>query len=452
MSRIDSAKLYERLRLDVGDKAVELLSDIVGEEQIDAICAEAGYEYRKRLFTPYVTLCALLIQALDDKKSQSNAVINLMHQLCAASLPSGSHDPSSFCAARQRLPEHIVPMLVQRTGIALEQAVPSNAHTWKRPVKLVDGTTVSMPDTPENREYFGCASNKQQTCGMPLARVTALFSLANGAALSALIDPYRVSENQQWAQLQQELHPGDIVAGDRLFGSYATLAGLRERKIDGIFQLHQTRKPPKGDWTDCIVTWKRKKKPAGMSIEDYQRLPEQMRVRLIRANQFDPDTKCRKQMIIVTTLLDKALYPAKRIVELYGCRWEVEVNFRHIKSTMKADVMSGKSPRTVKLEFHAHLLAYNLLRTVMWKAGHRHGIDPIRLSLDRARQEVLAWYRVYGTRRDACHDNLLRAVASHKIPYRPGRVEPRAVKRRRGSYPFMNQPRQVLRDQLAGSA
>ena len=452
MSRTNSSTLYRRLALDHGHKAIETLKSIIPEEEIEAMCRQAGHVYRKRLFTPYLTLCGLLIQALDEKKSQSNAVINLMHQLHAAGLRSGSHDPSAFCAARQRLPENILPSLVRRTGNELEREVPADSNVYGRPVKLVDGTTVSMPDTPENREHFGCASNKKEDCGMPLARITGIFSLGSGAVLDYEIDPYRVSENQQWRQLQQNLSSRDILVGDCLYGSYADIAALRQRRIHGIFRLHQTRKVPKGDWTQRVVTWVRRKRPAGMSIKEYRALPKKMKVRLIRVSQVDADTKCRKEVIIVTTLMNKHLYPAELIVKLYGARWEVEVDFRHIKSTLKMDVLSGNKPRTVKLEIDAHLLAYNLLRTVMWRAGIRHQVNPLRLSVERARQEVVAWYKVWGHHPGQGHSLLLRAVASHKIPHRPGRLEPRAVKRRRDKYPLMKKPRRILQEELIMSA
>jgi len=132
MSRMDSATLYRRLALDCGHKAIETLKSIIPEEEIEAMCRQANHTHRKRLFTPYATVCCLLIQALDEKKSQSNAVINLMHQLRAAGLRTGSHDPSSFCAARQRLPENILPSLVGRTGIELEGQVPPDASVYGR--------------------------------------------------------------------------------------------------------------------------------------------------------------------------------------------------------------------------------------------------------------------------------------------------------------------------------
>jgi len=452
MNKTDSATLYERLRFEAGSRTFMLLSSVIGEEQVDAFCEAIDYKYRDRVYPPYVTVCGTLLQAFDDNKSQSKAVIKLMNQLKEAGKRTGSHDPSSFCAARQRLPETLVSWLMRQTGTALEQQVPRNLHAWGRPVKLVDGTTVSMPDTPENREYFGYPSGQAEGCGFPLARVCGLFSLATGGALAVETDPYHTSEREQWARLQKELNPGDIAVGDRGFGSYADLVLLRRRGVDGIFRLHQTRKPPKGDWTECIVTWKKKKRPAGMSIQEFRALPNTIRVRLIRANEVDPKTQRRSEIIIVTALLDKHLYPADLIVELYGRRWEVEVDLRHIKSAMKMSVLSGEKPQTVKLEIQAHLLAYNLLHTLMWQAGRKHGINPLRLSLERTRHEMLEYYKIHGIRRGRRYRELLSAVASHKIPYRPGRVEPRVIKRRLSKLPYMTQPRHVLREQLCQRA
>ena len=189
-----------------------------------------------------------------------------------------------------------------------------------------------------------------------------------------------------------------------------------------------------------------------MSTLEFRTLPSTIKVRLIRANQVDPDTKRQSKIVIVTTLMSQDLYPADAIVKLYGRRWEVEVDLRHIKSAMKMRVLSGEKPQTVVLEIQAHLLAYNLLRTLMWQAGSTHGIDPLRLSLQRTRHEMLVYYKPHETSMGKPLRQLLTAVASHRIPYRPGRVEPRVVKRRHSNFPYMTQPRDVLRRQLCQRA
>ena len=452
MNDTDSAALYQDIRLNARRRTLSLLSSIVSEQQVEAFCQKAGLEYRDRIFPPHVTLCGMLLQAFNDNKSQSKTVIKLMEQLHEAGRPTGSHDPHSFCTARQRLPEGLIPWLSQQTAHLLEKRVCSRPDSWNRPVKLVDGTTVSMPDTPENAAYFGYPGGQAEGCGFPQARICAVFSLATGALLDVEIDPIRTSENEQWTRIQEKLNSGDIGVGDRLFGSYAAIVRLRQRGADGIFRLHQTRKAPPGDWTDRIVTWKKKKRPAGMSIKDYRALPNTIRIRLIRANQVDPDTKRKTEIIIATTLLNADLYPADMIVKLYGRRWEVEIDLRHVKSAMKMKVLSGKLPHTVTLEIRAHLLAYNVLRILMWQAGTKHRVDPLRLSLERTRHEMLAYYKACAPRRPKRFQKLLDDVASHRIPDRPGRVEPRVVKRRHSKFPYMTQPRDVLRRELCQTA
>jgi len=211
-------------------------------------------------------------------------------------------------------------------------------------------------------------------------------------------------------------------------------------------RLHQNRLYRHRGARDYITVWRKPKvRPAAMSAEAFEALPEVLRVRIIRHRIRRPGKRTRR-IVLVTTLLDEKLYPADELAALYCRRWEVEVNLDHLKTTLGMDVLSAQSPEMVIKEVWAHFLAYNLLRALMWEAGERYGIDPLRLSLKGVVQQVLAHRQYVGVFAPKTVLNMILAVIQfNKIPERPDRYEPRVRKRRPKQYDLMNQPRNVLR-------
>ena len=284
-------------------------------------------------------------------------------------------------------------------------------------------------------------------------RIVGLFSLATGAFVAAAMASLGVGEPPLFFQLWWALRPGDIVLGDRYFGSYHTLARLFRSGMDGVFRLHQCRKSDfrKGHRLgpdDHLVEWRRGQKPKWMGQEVYDLLPESLRVRELRYRVQRKGFRTR-EVTVVTTLLDSEKYSAEAIAELYGFRWEIELNFRHIKTTMKMDILRSETPEMVRKEVWAHLLAYNLIRTVMWEAAHEHGVDCKRLSLKGTLDHLnnfapLLIKSDYG-KRQTLYEVLLSLVADGTVKERPYRVEPRVVKRRPKQYGLLNRPRAEMR-------
>jgi hypothetical protein len=281
--------------------------------------------------------------------------------------------------------------------------------------------------------------------------------LLTGALLDFAIDALRVAETTLFRRIADALDPGDVVVADGYYCSYADLARLRSRGVWGLFGLHSGRqanfrKGKRLGRGDRLVEWTRGPRLAWMSREEHEALPRSMSVRLLRFACQIPGWRT-DTITVVTTLLDSEAYPARDIADLFRRRWEIETDLGHVKTTMKMDVLRTESPERVRKELWAHLLAYNLIRTLMWDAGVHRRVCPLRLSFKGAMQEMMAlWpFSASATRqRDltAYYEALLRAIATHKVPLRPNRYEPRVRKRRPKSYQFTTKPRHELKKEL----
>lgn len=427
-----------------------IMSKIVGNKKFAELYARYESTYRRRVFTPLITLSMFVLQAVDTDKAQRKAVATMMTHLANKKLSNGSRDASAYCQARQRFP---MSLLVESTKMLAEQMEPQGRRDlWHgRHVKLIDGSSFSMPDTPENQAYFGQPSGQKPGCGFPVAKIAGLFSLTTGAVHDVASGPYRAGERSLSHQLWRSLKPDDILAADSYYGTYADIVLLKERGVDVVFRVHQRRLVSARGPRDTIKTWPKCAKPRWMTQQQFDALPDTLTVRIIRVKIRDASRRV-KQVVLVTTLLNKKHYPAKAIAGLFGRRWEIETDFAHIKTTMSMDVLAAHKPQTIIKEMWGHMLGYNLIRSMMWEAGNRHNINPLRLSFKGAIQEVMAFGPLTTTAcargKSSRYAHLLRHIATHKIPNRPGRQEPRVKKRRPKQYPLMTKPRPQLREEL----
>ena len=321
-----------------------------------------------------------------------------------------------------------------------------------RRVKIIDGTTVSMPDTPENQSVWRQPSSQKSGCGFPLMKLTGLFSLGSGALLDHATSNEHVHESQLFRQMWPKLSRGDVLLGDRGFCSYTTLATLVGRGIDGVFRLHQARNIDFRQGTrlghdDRLVRWtKHAKTPAGFSDEEFAALPETLPVRLVRLLVASPGFRTRS-VVVATTLTDPEVYPAAAIRALYGQRWNVELHFHQIKTLMALDVLRCKSPEMIEKELIIHLIAYNLVRVLMQRSAHLHRVPLDRISfkatLDTSRHfaDVIHAAAKTPRKQQALVDEMLDKIASDLIPERPDRSEPCVKKRRPKNYQLLTEPR-----------
>ncbi len=448
-----SVRLSQQLfdaRESLANNPGAIMSKIVSNKKFTVLYAKYESTYRRRLFTPLMTMSGMVLQALDADKAQRKAVATMMMHLAQMELPNGSPDASAYCQARQRLPTSL---LVGPTKMLAEEMEPqSRRQLWHgRHVNLIDGSSLSMPDTPENRAYFGQPSGQKPGCGFPVAKIVGLFSLTTGAVRDVACGRYRAGERGLSHQLWPSLKTDDILAGDSYYGTYADIALLKERGVDVVFRVHACRKIPLKGPADEIMAWPKCAKPGWMTQQQFDALPDTLTVRIIRVKIREANRRVNR-VVLVTTLLNKKHYPAKDIAGLFERRWEIETDFAHIKTTMAMDVLAAHKPETIIKEMWGHMLGYNLIRSMMWEAGRLHNINPLRLSFKGAIQEMMAFGPLTRT---ACakeksrrYADLLRHIATHKIPNRPGRQEPRVKKRRPKQYPLMTKPRPQLREEL----
>ncbi len=413
---------------------------------------------RERLYTPKLTFLTFLDQVLHPGTSCRDALRQL--QAYYQSLPSPlSLDPetTAYCQARARWTvDELVDVrrhLAEHSGLqSLVLCVPGD-----RPVKVIDGTCLNAPDTAANRLEYPQSQDQHPQCGFPLIRLVGVFSLKTGMLLERRYGPYTTSENALYQELWPEFKSGDIVLGDRTFGSWGALASLQAKGVDGLFHLHASRN---GDLRQgrslgpndrLVVLAKPKSKPLNLSQEQWDQLPATLTVRLVRFRV--PTQNGRSQKItLLTTLLDPLLWPVKLLAALYGRRWQIELFLRNIKTTLQLEMLSCKTPAMVHKELEMHLIAYNLIRAFMGEAALSCHVSLERLSfkgtLDTACQFGAGMARIpasYRRRRKALYIEMLAVIAGDPVPERPDRFEPRCLKRRPKRFPFMTRPRRALK-------
>ncbi len=430
-------------------------------EWIDAACRAGPRAWRDRFWTPLQTFWTFLWQVLHVDSSCRQAVAAVLAQQAGVgrrSLPSD--DPSAYCQARRRIPLQAIQGAVRHVGQRLRDEVGAAVNWCGRRVWLVDGTTCSMPDTPDLQAAFSQPVGQAPGRGFPVAKVVALFCWASGAVLEAAVGPLWMSELRLWRELWPALSPGEIVLGDRFYCTFHDIVGVIRRGCDAVFRLHQKRSHDfrqgrRLGKNDRLAIWRRpqwSRRPRGMKRREWKSLPETLTVRLIRFVVDVPGFRSRS-ITVATTLLDPVAYPAEKIAALYRDRWLIELRFRDIKTTMGMDVLRSKSAEVVRKEIHMHLLAYNLIRSLMWQAAARHGRPLHRLSFAGTidRLNVLEPYLELhegGDRALRLYELLLRWIAGDLLPLRPNRLEPRAPKRRPKEYPLLTRPRHQMRKAL----
>ncbi|WP_335046436.1 IS4 family transposase [Nostoc sp.] len=431
--------------------------ELLPETAIKQVISELKIKYKKRLFDPLITLWAFLSQVLDTDKTCHNAVSKIIAHLAESEVEIPSTDTSAYCQARARLPEKLLEKLFNFSAQSLEEKVTTEYLWCGRNVKVIDGSTVSMPDTVENQKEYPQPSTQKEGCGFTIAKIGVIFSLITGVAVALCIDVLKTHDIKLARNLYSFLKPNDVLVGDRAFCAYADMFTIKKLDCDALFRKHQSRTTTmrKGKIVgDCdkLVTWyKPKSCPKGLSKDEFDALPKSITVREVYYYIVIPGFRTQR-VSLITTLLDKATYPTLKIVELYGKRWDVELDLRHLKTTLGMDILRCKTPSMVRKEIYVFLLAYNLLRSLMWDAGTTYTTPPLRLSLQGTRHHLINFIpkllAAHSTKRLQIYHTLLKVIAHKAVPERPGRSEPRVRKRRPKIYPLMTKPRHELRKQL----
>ena len=403
-------------------------------------------DHRERLFPPTETLSMFLAQALSADRSCQRAVNEAAIKRLVGGFKTCSTHTGAYCRARQRLPVQMVSALVRESGQLIAATALEEWHWQGRPVRLVDGTTISMPDTPANQAIYPQSRSQKPGLGYPLCRLAGIVCLGSGVLLNAAIGRYRGKGGDEQSLLRSMLdvlQSGDILLGDAYYATYFLLCDLQQRGVDAVFEQYGARKISTdfrcgqrlGQRDHLIELAKPKIKPGWMTQADYDQAPDRLKVRELHTGG----------KILVTTLLCARQTPKAALKLLYRSRWQVELDLRNIKTTLGLEILSCKTPGMAEKEIWVYLLAYNLIRLIMAQAAIHTQRLPRELSFKHSLQLWLAWDR-RGTASSQDHSALLILIAQQRVAKRPGRTEPRAVKRRPKPYPLLNQPRYLARE------
>jgi hypothetical protein len=412
----------------------------------------SGAHSRRRFFPQSLTFWAFLSQVLSPASPCRETVRKVQAWYAVRRQPCPGSDTAAYCRARSSLSRDTLLAIHRHTADELQQRVSSDQRWCGRHVKVVDGTGVSMPDTPKNQRAFPQPSNQKKGCGFPVAKIVGCFCLASGALLHWAEGTQHVHERKLFRKLFAFFLPDDIILTDRGFCSYVDIAILLRAGVDTVMRLHQARPADlrKGKHlgpSDRLVTWQKpKQRPRGCTITDWRRMPKSLALRLLYVSVNVPGWRT-KSLVVVTTLTDPIRYPAADLAKLYLRRWAVELFFRDIKITLGMDVLRCQTPTMVRKEIAMHAIAYNLIRALMQQAAALYHVPIERLSFKGSVDTLRQWTDILNAAHDKTREQtrlfnqLLQILAEDTVPDRPHRAEPRVRKRRPKAYPLMTQPR-----------
>lgn len=435
---------------------------VLSAERIERIFAQHGNLFGVgAIYSTAVMVWSFLGQVLRDGKEAScqSAVARIVTYCDQQGMAAPTADTGDYCKARAKLSEAALRDLTRETaGELQEQADPS--WLWKGlHAKLVDGFTFTMPDTAKNQAAYPSPKTQQKGVGLPIARAAVILSLATACAMDLAVGPYSGKETGETALLRQLLRSfvfGDVAVVDRFYCSFMMISLLLSNNVQVCARMHQRRhvdfrRGRRLGKYDHILVWTKPQRPTWMDQATYDALPDTLEMREIRYNVVQPGSRS-KTITIATTLTDAQAYSREDIAQLYGFRWNSELDIRSIKQSLNLGHVRSKSPEMVRKELWTTLLGYNLIRATA--AATLHHKQPRQISFTSTCQYVLSSWMLLSCRlltpnvlERHCRQ-MLSQIAACEVANRPGRLEPRVLKRRRHGYKLMQQPRHVLRAKL----
>ena len=419
---------------------------------------QAGDMSRQRLFSKENTFWAFFSQVLDADGGCKEVIRKLQSYASIKGIKVPSSSTASYCAARKKLKEQTLSEILDHIARRVDKKSEAGLMNNRR-VIVVDGTGVSMPDTPENQKIWPQSASQKPGCGFPTARICACFSLESGALLSYALGNKKNHELPLFRQQWQTFKRGDIFLGDKGFCSYFDIANLKKQGVDSVVTL--ARRTPfntasslkKLGPDDLLITWKRPvyNRKLSYSQDAREALPLKLVLRQVKVTVKYPGFRTQG-FYIVTTLLDAKLYPAEELAELYFKRWDVELFFRDIKMTMGLDVLRCQTPEMIRKEILMYFIAYNCVRQLMCEAAETAEIEVRVVSFKGSVQAIRKWEphlnqaKISKAERYKLISDLYEAMTNSPIRQRPGRSEPRCLKRRPKNYQLMTSPRREMRE------
>lgn len=428
-------------------EAMDFFNILTGPELLETTEAHLP-EHRERLYPPTVTLSMFMMQALNEDGSCQKAVNGWAARRAAEGLSANSIRTGGYCRARQRLSIEMVQALARQAGCLLNRRAPRRWLWRKRVVKLVDGSGISMPDTPENQARFPQPCTQAEGVGFPLARMVGVICLSTGALIDAAMGPFEGKGNSElglFRQLGSAFCAGEVMLADAFYCNYFLIATLMAAGVDVLFEqngarLTDFRRGKSLGKRDHLVSWpKPKARPEWMTPQQYESFPDEITLREVNVDG----------QVLVTTMLDHRKIPKGELAELYARRWNVELDLRNLKTTMGMEVLHCNTPQMNEKEMWVHLLAYNLIRLLMAQAALNAGLHPRQISFKHTVQLWTEWTaRPWADNPTPHHATLFRLIAQLKVGDRPDRIEPRMRKRRPKPYPWLKIPRAQARRQI----
>jgi hypothetical protein len=391
---------------------------------------DEGLNSRERIFTLLLTFECFLWQILKPKTACREVVRQVQALFRLRDLGAVDEDTGAYCLARQRLPKDRLERILTATAATADKRAGAGGQIGDRPVKVVDGSSAQMADTPQNRQRYPPPAKQKPGCGFPVLKMLVLFSLNSGSVLNAIIGNLHQQDLRLFQELQTDLKAGDVLLGDRAYGEYSTLAIWPKRGVDVVARVHamrkiDLRKARRFAKNDGLFIWTKnpQQQSSILSTEQWAVLPGQITVRIVRFTATIRGRRNRR-ITLVTSLLDPVHYPAEQIAALYARRWRLELCLRDLKTTMGLEQ----------------------LRCIMVEAIGRFAAELERLSfkgtVDALRQYIAAMAQARSQKmRNQLWQDLLLNLVRDLVPHRPGRHEPRAVKRRPKRFALLNKPR-----------
>lgn len=412
-------------------------------------------------FPPSRTFWLFLSQVLAVDGSCRETLRRFLAWLALEKKARASAKTAGYCKARKRLRIKDIEG-VHKSVAASVQHAQGGAGLWcGRRVKVVDGSSVSMPDTPENQETYPQPKTQKPGCGFPVMRIVGVFSLATGVLLDVAKSALSVDERTLFRTLWDVFEPGDVALADCGFCSFADFFYLKQRGVDPVMRNHQRRK--KGvtqlkrlGKNDRLVAWHKTPvhlRPKWVGKPQWLAMTDRLTVRELTVRVNVPGFRT-KTVVIVTTLLDDKAFPARAFAQLYRRRWAVELYLRHIKTTMGMDILRCKTPDMVEKELWMHVIAYNLVRAIMLEAATTYAVRLERLSFKGTIATLRQWAPTLAQAQSDPQQSaplyrlMLYYIAADPVPHRPDRIEPRAKKRRPKNYPLLTKPRRIFKEIL----
>jgi putative transposase len=439
-------------------------ANVLSAERIERIFDRRGNRFGAgAIYSTAVMVWSFLGQVLRDGKEAScqSAVARIVTYCHQQELAAPTADTGDYCKARAKLSEAALRDLTREVASQVERQADAN-WLWKgRHAKLVDGFTFTMPDTKSSQAEYPSPKTQKPGVGLPIARAAVILSLATACGLDVAVGPYLGKETGETALLRQLLDSfaaGDVAVMDRFYCSFMMIASLLGHNVHVCARMHHRRhvdfrRGRRLGKDDHLLVWTKPQRPAWMDQATYDATPDTLEMRELRYHVVQPGRRT-KTVTIATTLTDAETYSKEDIAQLYGFRWNSELDIRSIKQSLNLAHVRSKSPEMVRKELWTTLLGYNLIRTTAAAAATLHQKQPRQISFTGTCQYVLASWMLLACRSLEANDlqrhcrRMLLQIAACEVANRPGRLEPRVLKRRRHGYKLMQQPRQVLRAKL----